>query len=123
MAVVHVFLKYVLLLSLSLAKAPGLSGGRGEMALAVASFARPALFRGAVCAFAAVHQTWSLGPCTVTVSGAASHNRGRVAETPLLAMTQSRTADCTLTSRERELVSASLVARLRPFWAMRQAAL
>ena len=42
-----------------------------------------------------VHQLLSLGPHTVTVSGAAGHNRGKVAETPLPARTQSMTADCT----------------------------
>ena len=38
----------------------------------------------AVCAFAAVHQTGPFSPCTVTVHGAAGHNRCVVVETPLL---------------------------------------
>ena len=44
----------------------------------------------------AVHQTLSLSfsipaRCTVTASGAAGHNRGSVAEPPLLTRTQGRT--------------------------------
>ena len=43
----------------------------------------------------AVYQMLSLFfPCTVTVNGAAGHNRGEVAETPPLARTQGRTVDC-----------------------------
>ena len=43
----------------------------------------------------AVFQMLSLFfPCTVTVNGAAGHNREEVAETPPLARTQGRTVDC-----------------------------
>ena len=41
---VRVFLEYALIILWSFAKAPGLSGGRGEMAMAVASSARLAFF-------------------------------------------------------------------------------
>ena len=47
---VFVFFKFVYWLSLKFARAPGPFGGRGEMAMAVASSARLAFFRGAVCA-------------------------------------------------------------------------
>ena len=60
-------------------------GSRG-MAIACGGRRRPYL---------AVHQTLSLVPSTVTVSGAGGHNRGGVAETPLLARTQGSTTDCT----------------------------
>ena len=46
------------------------------------------------CMLFAVYQMLSLFPCTATVNGAAGHNRGEVAETPLLAWTQGRTVDC-----------------------------
>ena len=46
----------------------------------------------------ALRWTLSLVPCTATVSGAAGHNRGGVAETPLLERTQGRTAGCTASS-------------------------
>ena len=46
----------------------GLSGGRGEMAMAVASSARLAFLRGAVCACCTLRQLLSLfGPCTAVV--------------------------------------------------------
>ena len=47
---VLVFLQFVCWLFLKFARAPGLSGGRGEMAMAVAPSARLAFFRGAACA-------------------------------------------------------------------------
>ena len=47
---VLVFPDFVYWLFLKFACAPALSGGRGEMAMAVASSARLAFFRGAVCA-------------------------------------------------------------------------
>ena len=47
---VFVLFKFVYWLFLKFASAPGPFGGRGEMALAVASSARHAFFRGAVCA-------------------------------------------------------------------------
>ena len=46
-------------LFLKFAIAPGLSGGRGEMAMAVASSARLAFLRGAVCACCTLRQTLS----------------------------------------------------------------
>ena len=47
---VLVFLEFAYWDTLKFARAPGLSGGRGEMAMAVASSARLAFLRGAVCA-------------------------------------------------------------------------
>ena len=47
---VQVFIEIVYWDTLMFVSAPGLSGGRGEMAMAVASHARLAFFRGAVCA-------------------------------------------------------------------------
>ena len=47
---VLVFLQFVYWLFLKFASALGLSGGRGQMAMAVASSARLAFLRGAVCA-------------------------------------------------------------------------
>ena len=47
---VLVFFKFGYWDTLNFASAPGLPGGRGEMAMAVASFARLAFLRGAVCA-------------------------------------------------------------------------
>ena len=47
---VLVFFEFVYWDTLTFASAPGLSGGRGEMAMAVASSARLAFLRGAVCA-------------------------------------------------------------------------
>ena len=49
-SLVFVPLKFGYWLFLNFASAPGLSGGRGEMAMAVASSARLAFLRGAVCA-------------------------------------------------------------------------
>ena len=60
---VLVFFEFVYWVALTFEIAPGLSGGRGEMAMAVASSARLAFFRGAVCAclrLYAVHQMLSL---------------------------------------------------------------
>ena len=94
---VRAFLKYLDMHALMFESAPGLSGGRGEMAMAVASPARLAFARGAVCACAAVHQTLSFGPCTDAVHGAPGHNRWGVVETPLPAKTQGGTMDCLLT--------------------------
>ena len=64
---VLVFFEIVHWDTLMFAVAPGLSGGRGEMAMAVASPARFAFLRGAVCAFPTVHQMlslWSLYRCS-----------------------------------------------------------
>ena len=47
---VFVFLEFGYWDTLKFASPPGLSGGRGEMAMAVASSARLAFLRGAVCA-------------------------------------------------------------------------
>ena len=57
---VFVPLKFVYWLFLKFARAPGLSRGRGEMAMAVASFARLAFLRGAVCASTLYNQMLSL---------------------------------------------------------------
>ena len=46
----------------------------------------------------AVHQTLSLGPCAVSVNGAAGHNRWGVVEKWLPAKTQGRTVDCSFHS-------------------------
>ena len=51
---VQVFIEIVYWTSLKFAITPGLSGGRGKMAMAVASSARLAFFRGAVSACYAV---------------------------------------------------------------------
>ena len=65
---VQVFLEFDNWDTLKFASAPGLSGGRGEMAVAVASSDRLAFLRGAVCACCTLHQTLSLfGPCTAMV--------------------------------------------------------
>ena len=56
-SLVFVPLKFGYWLSLKFASAPGLSGGRGEMAMAVASSARLAFLRGAVCACCMLRQT------------------------------------------------------------------
>ena len=64
---VQLFLEFGYWDTLKFASAPGLSGGRGEMAMAVASSARLAFLRGAVCACCTLHQTLSLGPCTAMV--------------------------------------------------------
>ena len=67
-SLVFVPLKFGYWLFLNFACALGLSGGRGEMAMAVASSARLAFLRGAVCACCALRQMLSLfGPCTAMV--------------------------------------------------------
>ena len=63
-SLVFVPLKFVYWLFLKFASAPGLSGGRGEMAMAVASSARLAFLRGAVCAFTLYIRCCPFGPCT-----------------------------------------------------------
>ena len=65
---VHVFFEYMAKITLNFTSAPGLSGGRGEMAMAVASSARLAFLRGAVCARRTLRQMLSLfGPCAAMV--------------------------------------------------------
>ena len=66
---VFVPFKFVYSLFLKFARAPGLSGGRGEMAMAVASSARLALIRGAVCACCTPYTRHFpfFGPCTAMV--------------------------------------------------------
>ena len=76
-------------------KRPGPRKGSRGMATAYGGRRRPCL---------AVFQTLSLVPCTVTASGAAGHNRGRVAETP-----QSRTADCIFTSLHHVLLQDGFI--------------
>ena len=49
--------------TVNFASAPGLSGGRGEMAMAVASSARLAYLRGAVCAFSLYIRYCLFGIC------------------------------------------------------------
>ena len=67
-SLVFVPFKFVHWLFLKFASAPGLSGGRGEMAMEVASSARLAFLRGAVCGCCTLRQTLSLvGPCTAMV--------------------------------------------------------
>ena len=73
-----VFFEIVYWLFLKFARAPGLSGGRGEMAMAVASSARLAFLRGLLYA---VHQTLSLCSLYSSSHGAPGHNRWGVAET------------------------------------------
>ena len=89
-AVVRAFFEYVAIDTLTLLSAPVPSGIEGV---------RPSWLLGAVggvCRLLyAVHQTLSLGPCTVAARGAPGHNRWGVAETPLPAKTQGRTAGYT----------------------------
>ena len=74
-AVVRVFLGFLDIDPLKFPNAPGPFGDRGDTPR-----------WGPMAGTAA---------CTVTVSGAAGHKRGGVAETPLIARTQGRTVDCT----------------------------
>ena len=99
---VLVFLEFVYWLFPNFA-ARGLSGGRGEMAMAVASSARLAFLRGAVCASTLYIRCCPFGPCTVAVLGAPSDNRWEVVETPLPVKTQGRTVDCLLNFVHRVL--------------------
>ena len=74
---VQVFLEFAYWDTLKFARAPGLSGGRGEMAMALASSARLAFLRGAVCAYCAPYtrcfpflvplQRWSIELPATTV--------------------------------------------------------
>ena len=57
----------------------------------------------------AVHQMLSLVPCTVTVRGAAGHNRWGVVERRLPARTQGRTADCTFNSHHHVLLQGGFL--------------
>ena len=94
---VEVFLDFVYRLFLNFASAPGLSGGRGEMAMAVASSARLAFLRGAVCACCTQYtRCCPFGPCADAVHGAPGHNRWGVVETPLPVKTQGGTMNCLL---------------------------
>ena len=92
-SVVRVFLEYMDIDALKYAGAPDPFGGRG---------CTPSWLHGAdggVCRLlCAVHQTFSLGPCTVSVNGAADHNRWEVVERRLPAKTQGRTVDCSSNS-------------------------
>ena len=102
---VQVFLEFVYWLFLNFASAPGLSGGRGEMAMAVASSARLAFLRGAVCACCTQYtRCCSFGPCTDAVHGAPGHNRWGVVETPLPVKTQGGTMNCLLNFVHRVLL-------------------
>ena len=74
---VLVFLELVYWDTLKFASAPGLSGGRGAMEMAVASSARLAFFRGAVCASCTLYtrrfpfvpvQRWSIELPATTVA-------------------------------------------------------
>ena len=80
---------YVATVALKYSRAPTRKRSRGYAPMWAHGWNRSLLY--------AVHQTLSLVPCTVTVRGPAGHNRGRVAERPLLARTQGRTSDCILT--------------------------
>ena len=64
---VFVPFKFVYRDTLKLASAPGPFGGRGEMAMAVASSARLAFLRGAVCASMLYTRCCPFVPCTATV--------------------------------------------------------
>ena len=64
---VLVFFKFGYWVTLNFARAPGLSGDRGEMAMAVASSARLAFLRGAVCASTLYARCCPFVPCTATV--------------------------------------------------------
>ena len=88
--VVRVFLEYMDKVALKFSRAPDPARGRGGYA--------PMGADGWVCRLLrAVHQTLSLGPCTVSVNGAANHNRWGVVERRLPAKTQGRTVDCSFT--------------------------
>ena len=63
---VLVFFEFVYWLFLKFARAAGPSGGRGEMAMAVASSARIAFLRGAVCASTLYTRCCPFVPCTAT---------------------------------------------------------
>ena len=64
---VQVFMEFVYWDTLNFASAPGLPGGRGEMAMAVASSARVAFLRGAVCASTLYTRCCPFVRCTATV--------------------------------------------------------
>ena len=66
---VLVFFEFVYWDTLMFVSAPDLSGGRGEMAMAVASSARLAFLRGAVCACCTLYTRCFpfFGPCTAMV--------------------------------------------------------
>ena len=87
-----VFLEFAYWDTLKFARAPGLSGGRGEMAMAVASSARLAFLRGAVCA------------CCMLYTRCFPHNRWGEAETSLPVKTQGRTLDRGLTFKPTERI-------------------
>ena len=90
-AVVRVFLKYMDIVALKFADAPGPARGRGGWQWrSLRPLALPSSY--------AVHQTMSLGPCTVTVNGAAGHNRWGVVERRLPVKTQGRIFDFTFNS-------------------------
>ena len=102
---VFVFFKFVYRDTLKLASAPGPFGGRGEMAMAVASSARLAFLRGAVCACCTQYtRCCSFGPCTDAVHGAPGHKRWGVVETPLPGKTQGGTMNCLLNFVHRVLL-------------------
>ena len=90
-AVVRVFLVYMDIVALKFANSPGPARGRG-------GWQWRSLRPLALPSFHAVHQALSLGPCTVTVNGAAGHNRWGVVERRLPAKTQGRTVDCSFNS-------------------------
>ena len=91
--------------TLNFGSAIGLSGGRGEMAMAVASSARLAFLRGAVCASTLYIRCCPFVPCTATVHRAPGHNRWGVSETTLPVKTQGRTLDCSFNSRPPRIVA------------------
>ena len=115
-SLVFVPLKFGYWLFLKFARAPGLSGGRGEMAMAVASSARLAFFRGEVCASTLYTRCCPFVPCTATVHRAPGHHRWGVSETTLPVKTQGRTLDCPLNFRPPRIVAGWLlsVRRLAP---------
>ena len=69
--------------------------------MAVASSARLASLRGAVCA------STPYIPCTATVHCAPGHNRWGVSETTLPVKTEGSTLDCSFNSRPPRIVAGS----------------
>ena len=64
---VFVFFEYMAKITLDFSSAPGPFGGRGEMAMAVASSARLASLCGAVCASTPYTRCCPFVPCTATI--------------------------------------------------------
>ena len=89
-------------------------GGRGEMAMAVASSARLAFLHGAVCASTMYIRCCPFVPCAATVHRAPGHNRWGVSETTLRVKTQGRTLDCPFNFRPPRIVAGWFFVLCRP---------